>query len=558
MRRMSADAEKILKPLVYVSYAWGEDDTDAGRELERIVDELCDALEKYDGIIVGRDKRRQEIGDSIEGFAADIARADIVLAVVSRKCLRSYHCMVEELHQAYRRTNYAREEFRKKACLLLMDDGRPDIHVSQDLIDHWLELYEEMNSRLQQSDAGKTKSPHAWAALENIKEMKSRMFDMLSALTDTVMPRGYAEITRNDFEELRDLIRRRLEEWRRWREDRSGLIPGIDEGSLEAAKTDAEKPPQQFLALVLERGVDLVDDPDWAHRECPWEVRSYRWESLLFTPQQGSYQPVDLQADISPYLIADGNVGASTSTGDQRSSFRDLLQAAVKWIDKQQSAALVLELFVPTELLVFDWSSIKIPGRSEYDDDECLYAWHPYVLRSVDRFREDRLRSGRSQLQLKYEALSAGRGRWIAGLAAANPDVLKESVIKPELVALKCLATLNPEPLMRLRWHRRVVEAMMPLALWWRCRDDGSEDGRQKHEAELREHLDQAYEGLLSGHNDGDQVQRDCHHLEELPRLRRGAISNPLTRDLVLLVDHPDRHPWPQPDQPQGSSVRSA
>ena len=73
MGRMPVDAQRALKPLVYVSYAWG-DDTEAGKERERIVDELCEALEKYDKIIVRRDKRRQEIGDSIEGFAAEIAK----------------------------------------------------------------------------------------------------------------------------------------------------------------------------------------------------------------------------------------------------------------------------------------------------------------------------------------------------------------------------------------------------------------------------------------------------------------------------------------------------
>ena len=50
---MPADARNTQKPLVYVSYAWG-DETDAGMEREQIVDKLCEALEKYDGIIVGR------------------------------------------------------------------------------------------------------------------------------------------------------------------------------------------------------------------------------------------------------------------------------------------------------------------------------------------------------------------------------------------------------------------------------------------------------------------------------------------------------------------------
>jgi hypothetical protein len=107
MGRIVADSQHTPKPLVYVSYAWG-DDTDPGKEREQIVDELCEALEKYDGIKVGRDKSRQRFGDSIEGFAAEIATADIIFAVVSKKYLRSYHCMVEELHQAFRRVDYNR------------------------------------------------------------------------------------------------------------------------------------------------------------------------------------------------------------------------------------------------------------------------------------------------------------------------------------------------------------------------------------------------------------------------------------------------------------------
>jgi hypothetical protein len=100
------------QPLVYVSYAWG-DDTAAGLEREEIVDSLCGAF-RQDGLEVGRDKRRQKFGDSIERFAADIARADLVLLVVSKKYLRSYHCMVEELLQIYGRCYRSREEFQHR------------------------------------------------------------------------------------------------------------------------------------------------------------------------------------------------------------------------------------------------------------------------------------------------------------------------------------------------------------------------------------------------------------------------------------------------------------
>ena len=103
----------------------------------------------------------------------------------------------------------------------------------------------------------------------------------------------------------------------------------------------------------------------------------------------------------------------------------------------------------------------------------------------------------------------------------------------------------------------------MPLALWWHGSSKRVEHAHQQPQAECQkqerqDHLDQAYGDLLSGHNDGDPVQGGCHQLEELPCLRRDAISHPLTKDLVLLLDHPDRHPWAQPGQLQGSTTRSA
>jgi hypothetical protein len=546
MGRMAAEAQNTPKPLVYVSYAWG-DDIEAGNGREQIVDELCEALEKYDGIKVGRDKSRQRIGDSIECFAAEIATADIMFAVVSKKYLRSYHCMVEELYQAFTRSNHRREEFGKRVCLLLLDDARSDIRDSQELIDYWIQFSQDQDSKLQQTDPGKTKSSHGRDSLGKINEMISRIIDMHTALTDSVMPRGYDQITLNEFQEVRVLIRRRLEEWRQWRDGRNGFIPEISDGSANESQSDVLN--HQFLALVLERGKDLVEDANWFHKECPWEVRSYKWESLLFTPQNGGYLTVDLQADIGSYLVAEQALSTSFSTDTESSTFDDLLRAAVSWMNRQP-AQYVLELFVPTELLVFDWAAIKIFGRSEYGDDECLFEQHPYVLRSLERFRDDNLASRLENMPLKYEALAAGNGRWISGDAAVDRMRLKESETKPEFVALKCVSHLDADPLNRLRWHRSVVEAMMPLALWWRGSDPCSVDERTSH-------LDDFYQGLLSGHNDADPVPKDCHQLEKLPRLRREAISEPLTKDFVLLLDRPDRHPWFQSNLPQGSSIHS-
>lgn len=536
---MPVDGQPIPQALIYVSYAWG-DGTPAGIEREKIVDDLCEALETHDRIVVGRDKRRQKIGDSIEAFAAEIAKADLVLAVVSFNYLKSYHCMVEELYKAYRRSDYSREEFQKKTCLLLLDDAQTHISPSQELIDHWSELVESFKAKLEELDPDKKGSPHGWSSLANIQSMQERMIDMLSALKDPIMPRGYVEIRRDDFVELRGLIQQRLEEWRQWRQNCRGIAADIRSTPLEMPTPDHQEPTDCRLALILQHGVVLDEDPQWAHRECPWEVRSYTWESRLYHSAAGCYQNQSISANLGTYLVASTAVALPAAEVPVCSTFGDLLQAAVNWMDCQPVATTItLELFVPTELLSFDWAGIQLLGRTVYDEDEEFFKRQPFVLRSADRFHAPELSARRSHFPKKFNQLLAGKGRWITGPSAAQLDKLRESEEQDDLVALKRLDPLDANPRAKLVWQRRVVEAMVPLAIWWSSPEPNLEQARQLH-------LDEAYKGLLSGHNDGDPVPWAECHLEELPRLRRARISDPLTRGLVLLLDRPDRHPWPE------------
>lgn len=534
---MPVDDQPNPQALVYVSYAWG-DDTPEGMEREKIVDELCEVLETRDRIVVGRDKRRQKIGDSIEDFAAQIARADLLLAVVSSKYLRSYHCMVEELFQMYLRSAYQRAEFQKKVCLLLLDDAQTDISPSQELIDHWSELELSHHSNLEKLDPLRTGSPHGWASLANIQSMQTRMIDMLSALKDIIMPRGSTAIQRNNFDALRDLIQQRLQEWTQWRAESGGIAADIRNTPLEPTPPDLQKPTEHCLALILQRGEVLEDDPQWAERESPWEVYSYSWESKLYHSAAGHYRDQPLAGNLGTYLLASTAIASPAAVSPIRSTFADLLQAAVDWIDRQPVVnPITLELFVPTELLAFDWAGIKIHGRSVYDEVEELCKRQSFTLRSAERFEEPALMARRSHFPKKYNQLLEGKGRWITGPSAVQLDKLRESEEQDDLVALKRLVPLDSTPRAKLIWQRRVVEAMLPMAIWWRSPEPNLEQARQLH-------LDAAYEGLLSGNNDGDPVPWSGCHLDKLPRLRRSRITDPLTKGLVLLLDRPDRHPW--------------
>lgn len=158
------------KPLVYVSYAWRSrtpaDEAEAqpaeSPDREHLVDDLCHVLAQEDGILVGRDKQLMRTGDSIEDFAADIAKSRLIIAVISKKSLRSDWCMKDELLQAFRRRDFDPEEFGEDVVPLFLDDAMADLEDDESLIDYWVERVEKKGQRLLRLDPNRTYSPDSW------------------------------------------------------------------------------------------------------------------------------------------------------------------------------------------------------------------------------------------------------------------------------------------------------------------------------------------------------------------------------------------------------------
>lgn len=194
---------------VYISYAWG-DDSDAGREREAIVDDLCRSF-SCQGHAIGRDKNDVKPGDSIEDYAKAIAKAPLILAVISQRSLRSPWCMLHELFQGYRRRNYDRVEFGKYVAALLLDDAFPDFDKPRELVKYWRNWCNEQKETLEEADPGRTGSPNSWRVLSDGEEMVSKIPDMLGIIKSIAMPRGIAAIRRDDFEEIKQFVRMRLE-----------------------------------------------------------------------------------------------------------------------------------------------------------------------------------------------------------------------------------------------------------------------------------------------------------------------------------------------------------
>ena len=193
------------QPAAYISYAWGEDKTPEGREREAIVDDLCRSFAEV-GIVIGRDKNEVKIGDSIEAFGRRIAKAPVILAVISQVSLRSKWCMIYELYEAYLRCGCNSEEFSDRVVALVLEDAERDLDVqtSDALKDYWKAWH-----CTAQSSGGKRSHEYA-KLMQKSADMIESLGDMLLAINYINMPRGSAEIRRDDFKSIIDYVEQKL------------------------------------------------------------------------------------------------------------------------------------------------------------------------------------------------------------------------------------------------------------------------------------------------------------------------------------------------------------
>src|SRR5262249_16670835 len=101
IKPMPMKPDEKERPEVFISYAWG-DDSPEGKIRTKAVEGLYEALEK-DGFRPVRDSKAMQPGDLISAFMRRITRADLVVAVISDKYLRSPYCM-DEVHGLWQKS----------------------------------------------------------------------------------------------------------------------------------------------------------------------------------------------------------------------------------------------------------------------------------------------------------------------------------------------------------------------------------------------------------------------------------------------------------------------
>lgn len=136
---------------------------------------------------------RMELKAAVEGLKA-----------LKEPCEVEFYCMAHELFTAYRRCAYQRAEFQEKVIALVMDDAKTILKDDLAIISlakTWKEKYEKLRNELTAVDPQR-KSSAQWVFMELLEDMCPRLPDMLGAIKDIVMKRGFDEIVADEFREV--------------------------------------------------------------------------------------------------------------------------------------------------------------------------------------------------------------------------------------------------------------------------------------------------------------------------------------------------------------------
>jgi len=535
----------MVKPLVYVSYAWNNrvpagqagDQTGEHPEREQIVNDLCAKLAEEDGIDVGRDKELVKTGDSIEAFAADIAKSQLIIAVISKKSLRSDWCMKDELLQAFRRRNFNPEELGQDVLALILDDADLDLQDNTSLLEHWSQRVKFKRSQVEPGYPERRFSPASWKDVDETQELLGRLPDLIRALRIRAMPRGEEAISESDFSKIRTRVKERLQE--RLQEKQgfaAAMDPMLVQSDSNGQNSDSQNTNNQihYLGIVLEQ----------AHGSSGESIEPlYNWQPYLKRPDREHYEPCSIGDKKNPAPIGEIVKATAEVSGPSDAlpglgfiSLADLMQITVDWVQAQRfGGSCFVELFLPLQLLAFAWSTLRIKDRrSRVGKAKVLPAMISFVLRCWDRFSDPSFLSSLAILEQKHRLLAAGEGVWLTGSAAESIDNVHASETSETCVAIKRLHPLDEN--LRLDWLDAMQTSMVPVAIW--CHHGLP----ARTEQEIHDYL-ALYGSALNGHQHGDSVACECARFEEIAIRRRSLAEHPLIHDLIFLMDHPSRAP---------------
>ncbi len=184
---------------IFISYAWGDDKTDIGRERESAVEQLCAQLDHW-GYRYLRDKRDLPPGHLISDFMKQIRHSDHVIVILSDKYFHSPFCMAE-LHVIYERFHGDKMEFLKRITPLLLSDAQ--FSGWRDRVKYakfWRSEYEDMERDFLHLGA---EDHHLY---QTVKRWHAVIGDMLAFLNDKLTLRNFDATAADGFAVLKQML----------------------------------------------------------------------------------------------------------------------------------------------------------------------------------------------------------------------------------------------------------------------------------------------------------------------------------------------------------------
>jgi Leucine-rich repeat (LRR) protein len=201
----SAPSDKKRRE-VFISYAWG-DDTPTGKIREETVDRLYSAL-ATNGFQPVRDCNHMRSGDRISAFIRQLTRADLVVAVISDKYLRSSYCM-SEIHGLWQKSQADADLMAERLVPVVL----PEVQITRPgdrapYVRYWREQKEELEELLR--ELGPDLDPEIFRELRLIRSFSQEVDGILVFLQDVLMPNKLEAQLDDGFQAVRDALRRRM------------------------------------------------------------------------------------------------------------------------------------------------------------------------------------------------------------------------------------------------------------------------------------------------------------------------------------------------------------
>ncbi len=260
---------------VFLSYAWG-DATPAGRLRAAAVERLQAAL-AADGFLPVRDRDQMRSGERISAFLRRLTRADAVVVVISDKYLQSPYCMFE-IYKLWQRCQGDPDELAQRVVPVILPEVRiATLAERARYIRFWRERAagdEQLGQEL-----GTAVSPESWEELRLVKEFAHHVDGILAFLQDVLMPRNLDAQLDNDFQAVREALRR--------------LAGGEAAQAPGAAAAPADASELRVLLLAANPPSDPLD-LESEMRSLENELRGVRFRDRISLKVCHAVQPDDL------------------------------------------------------------------------------------------------------------------------------------------------------------------------------------------------------------------------------------------------------------------------